>query len=185
MANTLTDLIPHAYAALNEISRELIGFIPGAMRNGSYDRAAIGQSVIVPVVPGANVSDISAAMAVPNPTDQTIDNATMKVLKSRAAEFGYTGVETRQLDSGPGIQTIQSQQILEGMRAHWPMRLRKISQKKPHFRLVAHMVRRAPRRFIPISRILRRCARFWMTMVRRCPVASWWLIPLRALRCVR
>ena len=36
MANTLTDLIPHAYAALNEISRELIGFIPGAMRNGSY-----------------------------------------------------------------------------------------------------------------------------------------------------
>ena len=117
MANTLTDLIPHAYAALNEISRELIGFIPGAMRNGSYDRAAIGQSVIVPVVPGANVSDISAAMAVPNPTDQTIDNATMKVLKSRAAEFGYTGVETRQLNSGPGIQTIQSQQILEGMRA--------------------------------------------------------------------
>ena len=117
MANTLTDLIPHAYAALNEISRELIGFIPGAMRNGSYDRAAIGQSVIVPVVPGANVSDISAAMAVPNPTDQTIDNATMKVLKSRAAEFGYTGVETMQLNSGPGIQTVQSQQILEGMRA--------------------------------------------------------------------
>ena len=117
MANTLTDLIPHAYAALNVISRELIGFIPGAMRNGTFDRAAIGQSVKVPVVPGANVSDITAAMAVPNPTDQTIDNATMQVLKSRAAEFGYTGVETMQLDSGPGFQSVQSQQILEGMRA--------------------------------------------------------------------
>ena len=117
MANTLTDLIPHAYAALNVISRELIGFIPGAMRNGTFDRAAIGQSVIVPVVPGANVSDITASMTVPNPTDQTIDNATMKVVKSRAAEFGYTGVERMQLDSGPGFQTVQSQQILEGMRA--------------------------------------------------------------------
>lgn len=117
MANTLTGLVPHAYAALNVVSRELVGFIPGATRNGTFDRAAVGQDVKVPVAPGANVSDITAAMQTPNPTDQTIENRVMKVTKSRAAEFGYTGEETVQLNAGPGYLSVQAQQILEGMRA--------------------------------------------------------------------
>jgi hypothetical protein len=117
MANTLTGLIPHAYAALNVVSRELVGVIPSASRNGEFDRAAVGQDVKIPVAPGANVSDITPAMQTPNPTDQSIGARDMKIQKSRAAEFGYTGEETRQLNSGPGYLTVQAQQILEGVRA--------------------------------------------------------------------
>ena len=117
MANTLTGLIPHAYAALNVVSAELLGFIPAANRDGTFDRAAIGQSVKIPVAPGANVTDISASMTTPEPTDQVIGSRDMLIQKSRAAEFGWTGDEGRQLNAGPGFLSVQSQQILEGMRA--------------------------------------------------------------------
>lgn len=116
MANTLTGLIPHAYAALNVVSRELIGVIPAASRDGTFDRAAVGQDVKIPVAPGANISDITPAMQVPDPTDQEISSRVMKIQKTRGAEFGYTGEETRQLNSGPGYLSVQAQQILEGMR---------------------------------------------------------------------
>lgn len=117
MANTLTGLIPHAYAALNIVSRELVGFVPAATRNGTFERAALDQDVVVPIAPAANVSDINPAMQTPNPTDQTIGNTKMRITKSRAAEFGYTGEEVMKLNSGPGYLTVQAQQILEGMRA--------------------------------------------------------------------
>ena len=117
MPNNLTGLIPHAYAALNQVSRELIGFTPGTTRNSSFDRAAVGQDVRVPIPPAANVTNISEAMAIPEPTDQTIDNPVMQITKSRVAEFGYTGEETVQLNSGPGYMSVQSQQIYEGIRA--------------------------------------------------------------------
>ena len=117
MPNTLTGLIPHAYAALNVVSRELVGFIPAVYRDGTLARAAVNQEVKVPITPKANVSDISAQITVPDTTDQTIDNETMRITKSRAAEFGYTGEETVQLDSGPGFLSVQAMQIVEGLRA--------------------------------------------------------------------
>lgn len=118
MANTLTGLIPAAYAAMNVVSRELVGFIPAAARSGSMERAAVNQNVTIPIAPAANVSDNTPAMAVPEPTDQTIGNTTMTISKSRSAEFGYTGEEQRGLNNGgPGVLSIQAQQIAEGLRA--------------------------------------------------------------------
>ena len=39
MANTLTNLIPDLYTALDVVSRELVGMIPGVTRDASGDRA--------------------------------------------------------------------------------------------------------------------------------------------------
>ncbi len=117
MANTLTNLIPHLYTALNMVSRELVGFIPAVTRDGAVARAAVGQSVRVPVAPQANVSDISPAMTAPEPTDQVIGTTEIKITKSRAAEFGYVGEEILGLNTGPGVTSVQTQQIAEGIRA--------------------------------------------------------------------
>lgn len=115
-ANTLTRLLPDLYAALNHVSRELVGVIPGVNRNTGAERAAVGQSVVWPVAPEANVVDITPAMTVPEPTDQEIGNGAITITKSRAAQFGYTGEEQKGLNTGPGYLTLQQQQIAQALR---------------------------------------------------------------------
>lgn len=116
MANTLNNLIPDLYAALDKVSREMVGFIPAVGRNSGAERASVGESVRVPVTPTANVADITPAMTTPNPTDQTISNVAIQITKARTAEFGYIGEEQRGLNNGPGYMSVQAQQILQAMR---------------------------------------------------------------------
>lgn len=115
-ANVLTRLLPDLYASLNYVSRELIGTIPGVSRNTGAERAAVGQSVVWPVAPEANVVDITPAMAIPEPTDQTIGNGAITITKARAAQFGYVGEEQRGLNTGPGYLTVQQQQMAQAFR---------------------------------------------------------------------
>lgn len=118
MANTLSGLIPDAFAALNQVSQELVGFIPASSRSGAMERAAVDQDVTIAIAPAANVSNVAPAMNTPEPTDQTIGNTKMRITKSRAAEFGWTGEEARGLNNGgAGVLSIQAQQIAEGIRA--------------------------------------------------------------------
>lgn len=116
-ANTLTRLIPDLYAGLDVVSRELVGFIPVVMRNANAERAAVGQSVVYPVTPVANVVNITPAMTVPEPTDQSIDYGTIAITKSRAANFGFTGEEQRGLNAGPGYLSLQANMFAQGLRA--------------------------------------------------------------------
>lgn len=115
-ANVLTRMLPDLYAALNVVSRELVGVIPGVNRNTGAERAALGQSVTWPVAPEANVVDITPAMAVPEPTDQQIGNGAITLTKARAAQFGWTGEEQRGLNTGPGYLTINQQQMAQAFR---------------------------------------------------------------------
>lgn len=117
MANTLTDLIPDAYAALNEISRELVGFIPAAMRDATVERAAVGQVVRSHVVPAATAGDITPAVTPPDDGDQTIGNVELSITKARRAPFRWNGEQSRGLDNGgPGRLSIQQDQIAQAMR---------------------------------------------------------------------
>lgn len=116
MANTLTDLIPDLYAALDKVSRELVGFIPAVGRNSTAERAAVGENVRVPITPTGNVSDITPAMTVPEPTDQSISNVAIQITKARAAEFGFVGESQRGLNNGPGYMSVQANMILQAMR---------------------------------------------------------------------
>lgn len=117
MANTLTGLIPDLYAALDIVSREQVGMIPAVALNTGAERAAVNESVKVPITGAANVSDIAPAMAIPEPTDQTVTNTAIIITKSRAAEFGFVGEEQLGLNNGPGYISVQAGMIAQAMRS--------------------------------------------------------------------
>lgn len=116
-ANTLTRLMPDLYAALNYISRELVGALPGVNRNTGAERGAVGQFLVWPVAPVAEGGDVTPAMQVPEPPDQIIGNRGITLTKSKFKAFGWTGEEQRGLNTGPGYLTIQQQQIAQALRA--------------------------------------------------------------------
>lgn len=115
-ANTLTGIVGDLYTGLDLASREMVGFLPAARRNVAAERAAVGQNVVWPVVPKANVSDIMPSMAIPEPTDQTIGNGGMTITKAKAAEFGWVGEEQRALNTSVGVVPLQAQMFAEGIR---------------------------------------------------------------------
>lgn len=116
MANTLTNLIPDLYAALNVVSRELVGFIPAVGRNSGAERAAVGESVRVPIAPVGSMFDVTPAMATPEPADNVFTNTAIQITKSKGVSFGWVGEEQRGLNNGPGYQNLQVQQIAQAMR---------------------------------------------------------------------
>jgi len=116
MANTLTNLVPDLYAALDVVSRELVGMIPAVTMDARVDRAAEGQSVRVPVVPTNTSSSITPAMGVPAAADQTIDNVAIVINKAKAVPFSWEGNEQVGLNSGVGYDNIRVNQIAQAMR---------------------------------------------------------------------
>lgn len=115
-ANTLTRLIPDLYAGLDVVSRELVGFIPSAFRNANAERAAVGQSVVYHITPQRGTFNVTPAMNIPEPADETVGNGTMTITKSQGVEFGWTGEEQRGLNSGPGYLSVQADNFAQALR---------------------------------------------------------------------
>jgi hypothetical protein len=117
MANTLTNLIPDAYAALDVVSRELTGFMPAVQRDPRADRCALNATMRSIVAPSnAAAGNVTPAMALPSIADQTIGNRTFTIQKSRFAPFSWSGEEQRSVDTGAGYLTIQQNQIAQAIR---------------------------------------------------------------------
>ena len=115
MANILTNLIPSLYQNLDEVSRELTGFLPSVARNSSAARAAVGESVIVPVSTAMESGDVTPAMTVPEPEDFTMDNVAIQITKSRNVSFGLTGEEFQGLNNGVGANYILGENIKQAI----------------------------------------------------------------------
>ena len=81
MANTLTDLIPDLHEAVDVVSRELTGFIPSVNMNSSMERAALGQSIIIPVTQAAGASQTNTpGVTDPDNGDAIVDNVPIIVM---------------------------------------------------------------------------------------------------------
>jgi hypothetical protein len=118
MANTLTNLIPDIYAALDVVSRELVGFIPSVARDSTADRVGINQNLRIEQTPKNTAGrNITPAMSFPAAADQTITPATLTITKQRAFPFSWSGEEQKAVDFGPGYLTIKQDQIAQAIRA--------------------------------------------------------------------
>jgi hypothetical protein len=116
MANTLTNLVPDLYAALDVVSRELTGFIPAVTLDANAARAAKDESIRVPIAPAAAAEDITPAMSVPAAANQTITNAVVSITKSRAVPFSWNGEEQKGVNNGIGYKNLRVNQIAQAMR---------------------------------------------------------------------
>ena len=118
MANSnLSPLIPTLYNAMDQVSREQTGFIRAVASDMTYDRAAVGQTVMSPVAPSATATDITPAVTPPNDGDQTIGNTTMTITKARRVPFRWNGEERLGVDNnGAQFNVILRDQFLQAMR---------------------------------------------------------------------
>jgi hypothetical protein len=115
-ANTLTNLIPDLYAGMDVVSRELVGFVPSVYRNAAAERAAVNEAVRYQVAPLPVAVDVTPAMAIPEPADQTIGSGTVTISKSRAVPFGFVGEEQKGLNNGAGYLSVQADMFAQALR---------------------------------------------------------------------
>src|SRR3990172_1425836 len=116
-ANTLTNLIPDVYSAMDVVSRELVGLLPAVMRDSTAERAAVNQVVRSFVAPASAATDITPGVTPPDDGDQTIGNKTLTITKARRVPFRWNGEQTRGVNNGgPGSRAIQANQIEQALR---------------------------------------------------------------------
>lgn len=116
MPNTLTDLIPPLYEALDVISRELTGFIPAVNRNADVSRAALNETVYVPITSTAAAADNTPGVTAPNTGDTTVDSVSVTISKSRHVPVRWNGEETRGLQNAGTFSSIQADRFYQAMR---------------------------------------------------------------------
>lgn len=97
MSNTLTNLIPTMYEALDLVSRELVGFIPAVGKDSTTDQAAVGQTVRSPVVPAMAAADITPSNVSSTGSDRSINYVDMQLTKARKVSFHLTGEQQKGL----------------------------------------------------------------------------------------
>lgn len=117
MANTIPSaLITTMYAAMDTVSREMVGFIPAVTLDPSAARAALNQTVYAAIAPAAAAGDITPAAASPDDGDQTLGTLALTITKARRVAFRWNGEQFLTAQNGPGGQQIQTNQIAQAIR---------------------------------------------------------------------
>lgn len=116
MANTLTGLTPTIYESLDIVSREMVGFIPAVERNSSAERAALNQSILVPITQSQAMASNAPAVTAPNTGDQTIGNTAMTISQSNYVPIRWQGEEQRGLINAGEYSGILRNQFTQAFR---------------------------------------------------------------------
>lgn len=118
MANVLTDLAADIYVAADVVARELTGGLTAVTINANgSERVALNDVVRSHFTRAATVGDTSPSMTIPEGTDQTVDNKTLTINKSRSVQIPWTGEDMKHVNNGSGFETIYGDQIRQAMRA--------------------------------------------------------------------
>lgn len=114
--STFTDLVIDAHISADIVSRELVGFVPAVARNSTADKAAVGQTIRVPIAPASVAADIVAGQLPPDTGDQTITHAQVVIDNFREVPIRWTGEEIASLNTGGQFNTIFGDQLTQAMR---------------------------------------------------------------------
>jgi hypothetical protein len=113
--NNLSALIPILYAALQIVSRELVGFIPATSRNSTADQAALNQIIRVPITPETENQNITPGTP---PTNGGTDFSyvDMAITKNKIARpIVWSGDE--QISVGSQLNQMMINQYTQAMRS--------------------------------------------------------------------
>ncbi len=117
MANTLTDLVPTIYEALDEVSRERVGFVSAVSRDSSAERAALNESIKVPIVPATTAEAANTpAVTAPDTGDQTVGNVEILISKSYHIPVRWNGEETKGLKNAGTYSSINKDRFKQAFR---------------------------------------------------------------------
>lgn len=117
MSNTITNLVPTLYEALDIVAREMVGFVPAVTRNSSAERAALNQTITYPIVPAATTADITPGTTAPDDGDQTIGTDTLTISKSKYSPVRWNGEEQLSIGSNGVYNVVLRDQFAQAMRA--------------------------------------------------------------------
>lgn len=117
MGNTLNKLMPELYAALDIVSREMVGFIPAVAVNAAPTGAAKGESITIPVTPTTETHDITPGQKPDDNGDQEIGSVTMTISKSKYAPVRWNGEEQLGVSNSGTYNAILAGQFAQAMRA--------------------------------------------------------------------
>ena len=118
MANVLTDLAADIYVAADVVARELTGGLTAVTINANgSERVALNDVVRSHFTRAATVGNTAPSMTIPEGTDQTVDNKTLTINKSRSVQIPWTGEDMKHVNNGSGFETIYGDQIRQAMRA--------------------------------------------------------------------
>lgn len=118
MANVLDNLAADIYKSADVVGRELVGVASSCLIN-SDGSERVGKGGIVRShftrQPSATV-DFTPSMTIPEGTDQTVDNKTLTISKTKGIPIPWTGEDIRNVNNGSGFDTIYGDQIAQAMR---------------------------------------------------------------------
>lgn len=116
MSNTISAVLPSIFAGLDIVSRENIGAIPAVQRDATMERAAVGQTVTVPVVPAATGGNVTPGSVPPDDGDMTVGTMTVSITKSKYSPVRWNGEEQRALGPMGQYNKILADQFAQAMR---------------------------------------------------------------------
>lgn len=118
MANTITNLIPTIFEAMDTVSRELVGMVPAVALSAIAERAAKDQVIRAHVAPAATSGDVTPGVTPPDDGDQTIGNVDLVITKVRRSPVRWNGEQAGSLDSPGGIKRgkVQVDQFAQSFR---------------------------------------------------------------------
>lgn len=116
MNKPLTDLMPTLYAALDMVSREMVGFIPAVAIHAAPTTAAKGQDIRIPQTTTATAEDIVPGAPTPH-GDPELDHITLTIQKSRMVPVRWSGEEQRGVSHTGIFNSLLAQQFAQAMRA--------------------------------------------------------------------
>lgn len=113
-ANTLTGLLPTIYSAAEQVSREMVGFIPAVYLNPAAEEAAKDQTITYPIVGTMAAGETTPTSTLPDPSGVTVGAGTMTISKSRKVAFPWNGEEVTSIS--PIWGEVKQNQFLQAMR---------------------------------------------------------------------